>query len=152
MYRFRQAMYCSAALLFVASGSIALADTNDEFRPKLKKPSISRSGQIGENRTFRQRKRYRNGGFLFFGRSFDNYRTPERNFRFNELPRRKRSKPNPIYTYVPDTLHRLADRKANQPRADHPVFGTEAPAGYDPDTCQPAQCQTERFAGADDLR
>ena len=132
MYKFRQAMYCSAALLIAAGSPSALADTNEDFRPKVKKPSISRSGQIGESRTFRQRKRYRSGGFLFFGRSFDNYRTPQRDHRFNELPRRQRSRPNPIYTYVPDTLHRLSDRKAKQPRADHPVFGTAAPAGYDP--------------------
>ncbi|NNE21542.1 MAG: L,D-transpeptidase family protein [Rhizobiales bacterium] len=110
----------SALAISVASSGIAYAETQERtFRNAKKKPTISRSGQIGSN-------------FTFWGSGWGSGWNRNRSS-FGELP------VNPdgdtsvkIYTYAPDRLHALADRNAKQPEQARPVFATDAPADYDP--------------------
>ena len=118
----------SALAITVASGGIVHAETQEPNRKGKKKATISRSGQIGSG-----------GGFSFWGSGWGsgwNSRNSNRpnNSIYRELPRRNAESDSSakIYTYAPDPLFLLADKKAKQPAQPRPVFSADAPAGYDP--------------------
>lgn len=117
----------SALAISVASTSVAYAETQERNRKVKKKSSISRSGQIGGS----------SGGFSFWGSvwgSGSNSYGDRSQSNYGELPRSNAAEQAAakIYTYRPDQLYALADRKASQPRQARPVFSADAPADYDP--------------------
>ena len=110
----------------VTMTTVANAESRDfrERGNKKKSTTISRSGQIGS--------------FNLFGINWGsgNYNRNGENGDLIQRQVRKPPKKIMVYTYKPDLLVELADRRAEQPRPERPVFSADAPADYDPTPSQ----------------